>query len=495
MPGLIVTRSATKKARRYTKGKECLEWIVNVDKRSTMTKTSISILAVDDEDTILESLAGVLELEGYYVNKAPDGVVAIEMLQTLPFDVVLLDIMMPRVGGIEVLKFIKDQHLDTEVIMLTAVQDVKTAVECMKLGAYYYIAKPFLANDLLALIERAFERKRMVIHNKALKRQLAYQASSSNMVGANKSYLDMLDVALRASPTDSTVLIQGASGTGKELIASFIHNNSLRKEQPFLAVNCSSIPETLLESELFGHEKGAFTDATSTKQGLVEMANGGTLFLDEIGEMPLTIQPKLLRFLQTGEYRRVGGNKNLKSDARIISATNKDLRHEAAARRFREDLLYRINVITLQVPTLRQRKDDVPLFVDHFLKSHAGNKQPKRVEERALEILMKYDWPGNVRELENVIERAVVLSQDDVIYVDDLALPLRSTPIHQFSTGAEDGRIYAGRAISLAEMEKAHVEGVLKSVKWDKKMAGKILGISLRTLYSKMQAYKLAKPE
>ncbi len=460
-----------------------------------MTKVSVSVLAVDDEETLLESLKGVLELEGYYVNTAPDGVVAINMLQTLPFDVVLLDIMMPRVGGIEVLRFIKDQHLDTEVIMLTAVQDVKTAVECMKLGAYYYITKPYLANDLLALIERALERKRLVIHNKALKCQIAHHASSSTMVGRDKRYLEMLDVALRASPTDSAVLIEGASGTGKELIASFIHSNSLRKDQPFLAVNCSSIPETLLESELFGHEKGAFTHATSTKQGLVEMANGGTLFLDEIGEMPLTIQPKVLRFLQTGEYRRVGGNKTMKSDARTISATNKDLRQEAAARRFREDLLYRINVITLQLPALRERKDDIPLLIEHFLKSLAGTKNPKHLDERALGVLMKYDWPGNIRELENVIERAVVLSQDDVIYVDDLALPLSSMPIHQFTKGAENGRIYAGRAISLAEMEKAHVEGVLKSVSWDKKTAANILQISIRTLYSKMQAYKLGKPD
>jgi DNA-binding NtrC family response regulator len=460
-----------------------------------MEKPTISILAVDDEETILHPLSRVLEIEGYYVNTAADGRIAINMLQTLPFDMVLLDILMPNVEGIEVLKFIKDQHLDTEVIMLTAVHEVKTAVECMKLGAYYYITKPYLTDDLLALIERALERKRLVIQNKGLKRQIALRALPSSMVGQNKSFLKMLDLAFRVASTDSTVLIQGASGTGKELIAYFIHANSMRKEHAFLPINCSSIPESLLESELFGHEKGAFTDATNSKQGLVEIADGGTLFLDEVAEMPLSIQPKLLRFLQTGEFRRVGGNKNLKSDVRLISATNKDLRQEAAARRFREDLLFRLNVITLQVPSLRDRKDDIPAFVDHFLKSHAGSKQPKRVEEQALEVLMKYDWPGNVRELENVIERAAILSQDDVICLDDLALPLRSGSISESASGGDATGVRAGSAISLLDLQKAHVEGVLTSVGWDKKLAAKILGIREHTLYTKIRSYRIKKPK
>ena len=460
-----------------------------------MPTFSISILAVDDEEVNLELLKRVLGREGYYVNTAPDGLAAINILQTLPFDVVLLDIMMPRVDGIEVLKYVKAQYLDTEVIMLTGVQDVKTAVECMKLGAFYYITKPYLADDLLVLIDRALERKRLVRHNTAFKTELARRALSANIVGQGRAFLELLELASRAAPTDSTVLIQGASGTGKELVASFLHNNSLRKEQPFLALNCSSIPETLLESELFGHEKGAFTDATTTKQGLVEMANGGTLFLDEIGEMPLTVQPKVLRFLQTGEFRRVGGNKNLRSDVRIISATNRDLRQDAAAKRFREDLLFRINVITLQLPTLRERKDDIPLLVEHFLKSHAGNKEPKRLDEKALGMLMQYDWPGNVRELENVVERAAVLSQDKMIYVDDLALPLRSRSLQESASGKSVGEIRAGSAISLAEMQRAHVAGVLESVSWNKELAAKILGVSLKTLYAKMQAYGLGGPK
>ena len=458
-----------------------------------MEKPSISILAVDDEDTLLHALKRVLELNGYYVDTAPDGRDAISMLQTLPFDIVLLDVMMPNIGGLEVLKFIKDQHLDTEVIMLTAVQDVKIAVESMRLGAYYYITKPYLAADLLALLDRAIERKLLVIQNKGLRRQIAQRSLPSSMVGQNKAFLEMMDLALRAAPTDSTVLIQGGSGTGKELVASFIHTNSLRKEQPFLALNCSSLPEGLLESELFGHERGAFTDAKEAKHGLVEMANGGTLFLDEIGEMSRTIQPKLLRFLQTGEYRRVGGNKNLKSKARIVSATNKDLRSEVAAGRFREDLLYRINIITLQLPTLRERRDDIPSLVAHFLKSCAGLKEPKRLDDRALEILLKYDWPGNVRELQNVIERAVVLSEDEVIYSDDLALPLRSLSPGQSQSGEPDLGIRAGSAISLAQMEKAHVEAVLRSVNGDKSLASKILGLSKKTLYTKIKSHRLLK--
>ncbi len=459
-----------------------------------MEKPSISILAVDDEETLLHSLKRLLELEGYFVNTAPDGRSAIHMLQTLPFDLVLLDVMMPNVDGIEVLRFIKEQHLDTEVIMLTAVHEVKTAVDCMKLGAYYYTTKPYLADDLLALIERALERKRLVIQNKALKRQIAYHALPSSMVGVTKSFLEMLDVAFRVAPTDSAVLIQGASGTGKELVANFIHINSLRKDQAFLAINCSSIPEPLLESELFGHEKGAFTDAKSAKQGLVEIAQGGTLFLDEIAEMPLAIQPKLLRFLQTGEFRRVGGNKNLKSNARIISATNRDLRQEAADRRFREDLMFRLNVITLQIPPLRDRKDDIPLLVDHFLKSRAGIRPPKQIEDRALDLLMKYEWPGNVRELENVIERAIVLSQDEVICLDDLALPLHSAPIHESPLGASASGVRAGSAVTLEEIQRDHIEGVLVSVGWDKEVAAKILGIRVNTLYDKMRRLRLKKP-
>jgi len=401
---------------------------------------------------------------------------------------------MPRVDGIEVLRFIKDHYLDTQVIMLTGVSDIRTAVECMQLGAFHYITKPYAIDELLTIIARALERKQLLLQNKAMRTELERHALSSQIVSQSKAFLDVLGLAARIAPTDSTVLIQGASGTGKELIANFLHTNSSRKSLPMLALNCSSMPDSLIESEIFGHEKGSFTDATTSKQGLVEIANGGTLFLDEVGEISLMVQPKLLRFLQTGEYRRVGGNKNLNSDARIISATNKDLLQEVASGRFREDLLYRLNVITLHLPALRERKEDIPVLVGHFLKKHARMKGSKRVDEKALELLMKYDWPGNVRELENVIERAAILSRDEVIHMDDLALPIGTRSLIEPLAQAEPGTPRLGSAVAMVEIEKAHIDGVLKSVSWNKNIAAKILGISLKTLYTKIQQYDLTKP-
>ena len=453
-----------------------------------------SILAVDDEIPILQALSGVLEQEGYHVQTAQDGVTAINCIQSAPFDIVLLDVKMPRVDGIEVLRFIRDHYLDTQVIMLTGVSDIRTAVECMQLGAFHYITKPYSVDELLTIIGRALERKQLLLQNKVMRTELERHALSSQIVSQSKAFLDVLGLAARIAPTDSTVLIQGASGTGKELIANFLHNNSSRKSLPMLALNCSSMPDSLIESEIFGHEKGSFTDATTSKQGLVEIANGGTLFLDEVGEISLMVQPKLLRFLQTGEYRRVGGNKNLNSDARIISATNKDLLQEVAAGRFREDLLYRLNVITLFLPALRERKEDIPVLVGHFLKKHARMKGSKRVDEKALELLMKYDWPGNVRELENVIERAAILSRDEVIHMDDLALPIGTRSLIEPLAQAEPGTPRLGSAVAMVEIEKAHIDGVLKSVSWNKNIAAKILGISLKTLYTKIQQYDLTKP-
>jgi len=439
-------------------------------------------------------LSAVLEQEGYHVQTAQDGVTAINCIQSTPFDIVLLDVKMPRVDGIEVLRFIKDHYLDTQVIMLTGVSDIRTAVECMQLGAFHYITKPYAIDELLTIIARALERKQLLLQNKAMRTELERHALSSQIVSQSKAFLDVLGLAARIAPTDSTVLIQGASGTGKELIANFLHTNSSRKSLPMLALNCSSMPDSLIESEIFGHEKGSFTDATTSKQGLVEIANGGTLFLDEVGEISLMVQPKLLRFLQTGEYRRVGGNKNLNSDARIISATNKDLLQEVASGRFREDLLYRLNVITLHLPALRERKEDIPVLVGHFLKKHARMKGSKRVDEKALELLMKYDWPGNVRELENVIERAAILSRDEVIHMDDLALPIGTRSLIEPLAQAEPGTPRLGSAVAMVEIEKAHIDGVLKSVSWNKNIAAKILGISLKTLYTKIQQYDLTKP-
>jgi DNA-binding NtrC family response regulator len=459
-----------------------------------MKTETISILVVDDEETFLQLVKALLSNEGYKAEVAKDGVLAINALQQQIFDLVLLDIKLPRVDGMEVLKYIHDHSFDTQVIMLTGLHDVKIAVECMQLGAYSYITKPFVENELLAVIEHAIERKRLSIENKVLKSELARHTSTGNIIGESRPMLELLNIAAKVAPTDSPVLIQGASGTGKELVANFLHKNSSRKDQQFVALSCASIPENLLESELFGHEKGAFTDAHAMKQGIVEIANGGTLFLDEIGEISLMIQPKLLRFLQTGEYRRVGNNKNFKSDVRVISATNKNLHEETGTGKFREDLLYRINVITLSIPSLRERPEDIPLLVDYFLKNRVRPRELIMIEPKALELLMKYDWPGNVRELENVIERASILCKENLICVEDIALPIgKRTGFIKESAGAAGG-LLIGSAVSVHEIEKVHIAGVLKTVGWNKNTAAQILGISLKTLYTKIQQYNLIKP-
>jgi two-component system response regulator AtoC len=446
-----------------------------------------SLLIVDDEADFREMLSTILSQRGFQVAVASDGMEAINAVQLQPFDCALLDVKMPRIDGLEVLTFIKQHYLDMQVIMLTGVDDIRIAVECMKLGAFHYLTKPYSVDELFTLIERAMERRSLIIENKVMKSELARMASSSQLIGQSKSFMDLLETASRVAPTDSTVLVEGASGTGKELIANFIFKNSLRVEKPFVVLNCASVPDTLIESELFGHEKGAFTDAHALHQGLVEIANNGTLFLDEIGEISTIFQPKLLRFIQTGEFRRVGGNRTLKSDVRIISATNRHLEDEVKEARFREDLLYRINVITLTVPSLKDRRDDIPLLASGILKKKVKTRHPKNLSQDALSALMEYNWPGNVRELENVLERAAILSLDDMIRPKDLSLPH-----HIVAAPSSSGQTpILGTAISLHELEKLHIDGVLKQTKWNKNVAAKILGISLKTLYTKIQQYNL----
>jgi DNA-binding NtrC family response regulator len=459
-----------------------------------MERPAISILAVDDEDSLLHLLKHVLERQGYYVDTATDGRMAITMLQTLPYDLVFLDVMMPDIGGVEVLKYIKDQHLDAEVIMLTAVRDVKTAVECMSLGAYYYITKPHTPSDLVGLVERALERRRLLAQNKALRHQIAYRALPSSMISENKALLEMLDVAMRAAPTESPVLIRGATGTGKEVVANFIHANSLRKEQPFLVLSCSTMSEKVLESELFGHEKGAPPGGGAAKQGLLEIARGGTLFLDEIGDLPLKSQPKLSRFLRTREFTRIGGSKTLKTDVRILSATTKDLEREAAAGKFNKDLLSQLNVVPLRLPALKDRKEDIPLLVEQFLLDHAGSKPPKILEGPALEALMRYDWPGNVRELENVVHRAAVISEGVIIGIKHIAFPHGAPAIQKPASEAQSKKAVIGKALTLVKLEKTHIKSILESVGWDERRAARILCITVKALSGKMKTHKLRKP-
>ena len=450
-----------------------------------MTRKQLSILVVDDEEAVRYMLSSLISGEGYSVEAASDGVTAINALQTKLFHVVLSDVRMPKVDGVEVLKFCKANFPPIEVIMLTGVGDVKIAVECMKLGAYDYITKPSTSDELLATIGRAVERRQLVIDNTLLKTQLNHLQGSFEMVGESESFRKVLDVAAKVAPTESTVLIQGPSGTGKELVANFIYQHSERKDEPFVTLNCASIPDTLIESELFGYEKGAFTDARTAKPGIVEIANKGTLFLDEVGDISPIVQPKILRFIQSGEFRRVGGNTVLNADCRILSATNKNLREEVKAGRFREDLLYRLNVITIELPSLRQRRQDIPLLVSSFLTSKMKTRVNKTISAKAMDVLMNYDWPGNIRELENVIERAAILCQDNIIEPRDLSL---SGPAVT-QQGPSDNVI--GPAIAMKEIERRHIEGVLRSFRGNKTETATVLGISLKTLYTKIQQFQI----
>ncbi len=447
-----------------------------------------NILITDDEAGLRESLKDLLTIEGYTVAVTANGVEAINKLQTDQFDVALLDIKMPKIDGFEVLRYIQQNCPFTQPIMLTGLIDVKLAVEAIRLGAYDYITKPYSSDELLKVIRRAIERKNLMMQNEVMKSELQRLAGSTEIVGESDSFKKVLRLAAKVAPTESSVLIRGHSGTGKELVAKFIYQNSLRADKPFVALNCASISDTLIESELFGHEKGAFTDAVKQKQGLVEIANGGTLFLDEVGDISMAIQPKILRFIQEGEYRRVGGNTVLHSDVRIISATNKRLESEVAAGKFREDLLYRLNVITLELPPLKERRDDIPRLAQWFIQKKMKTKVEKTLSSDAIDMLTNYDWPGNVRELENVIERAAILSQGDVIEAKDLALPHR-TMVASGGNSGDNSRV--GKLIPMKEIEREHYLKVLNTLNWNKSQAAKVLGVSLKTLYTKIQQFQL----
>ena len=435
------------------------------------------ILIVDDEASLTTLLREELEeLGAYEVDLAFDGAEAINLIQKTLYDVVLLDMKMPRVDGREVLRFIQEHSPSSQVIILSQYADLKMAVETTKLGAYEVLGKPYDIDQVEQTIQRALERKKLSIDNKLLQTELSRKAGTFDIIGESKVLRDVVESAKRVAESDSIVLIQGASGTGKELIANLIHRCSPRNERPFVPVNCSSIPDTLLESELFGHEKGAFTNAYAAKPGLAEVANGGSLFLDEVGDISPIIQPKLLRFLETGDFRRVGGTNELNADVRVISATNKDLKEEARAGRFREDLLYRLNVITIQVPSLKEHREDIPALVDYFLKKKSKTKEPKHLAPRALEMLTLYDWPGNVRELEHIIEGAMILSRGDTIDVADIHLTDRQQPVSPDS-------------LSIESVEKQHIEKVLKLYDGNRKKTAEALNISEKGLYLKIKEY------
>jgi two-component system response regulator HydG len=441
---------------------------------------AITVLVVDDERSNVESLEKIFFREGIRVLAASDAKKALETVRTHRVHVVLTDLMMPGTTGLELLRAIKQVAPDVEVVLMTAYGSVEAAVSAMRDGAYDFVEKPLKRVSIVKSVRKAAERQKLVAENKSLKDEIK-RLAHREIVGSSPALRRVIDVATQAAPSQATVLVLGESGTGKELLARYIHERSARAKGPFVAVNCAAIPETILESELFGHEKGAFTGATGRKDGRFAKAAGGTLFLDEIGELSPSVQVKLLRVLQEGEYEPLGGN-TTKADVRIVAATNRDLVAEVGAGRFREDLYYRLNVIAITAPPLRARREDVTLLVDHFLGLYcAKNGRPRLHPTRgALDRMMDYGWPGNVRELENVIERAVVLSRDDTLGEGDLpdhiaaAAPSASTEL-TFEIGT-----------TLDELELRVIRETLRHTKGDKSVAAQLLGISTRTIYRKL---------
>jgi DNA-binding NtrC family response regulator len=444
-----------------------------------------NILVVDDEINVVESFKRLLE-DDYKVLTATNGEEALEKIEKENLDIVLLDIRMPEMDGIEVLRRIREMGENVDVIVVTAVNTMRTAIEAMKLGAYDYITKPFEVDEVIVSINKALEKRCLAREVSYLRSEVAKSVKFDNIIGTSEKMRQVYEIVSEMTKNDPTVLIHGESGTGKELFARAIHFNGLRKDKPFIAVDCASIPENLLESELFGHEKGAFTDATSQKLGRFELANQGTLFLDEIGNLKPDMQGKILRVLQEREMQRVGGVKTIKIDVRIISATNVDLKKAIKEEKFREDLYYRLNVVPIEIPPLRERKEDIPLLTRYFLEifSREFGKKIKDITPEAMEFLMNYKWPGNVRELRNVIERLVALAKEDVISHKRLPLDILLTVKTEENNIGEEGMLLKG---AREQFEKQFILGVLEKVNWNQTEAAEILGIHRNTLMLKMQ--------
>ncbi len=455
-----------------------------------MAKIPISILAVDDEESLLEVLKRVLVREGYYVHTASDGEEAIAILQTLPFDLVLLDIKMPKQDGVSVLKFIRAHLLDTQVIMMSALNEIETAVECMRLGAYDYLRKPYDPTHLMGVAQRALERKRLLIENKALRTELQRLGISANIVTQDKAMLDAFETAARIAATDSPVLIQGETGTGKQMIADFLHKNSRRKDMPFMTVDCLRGRGLNLEGELFGDQANPLAVGEKARQGIAEIANGGTVLLDEVQHISTPLQLKLLGFLNTGEFRSLGGAKTLRSDLRIISCTNADLQQRVREGSFGSELLEKLGVVTLKLPPIRERRQDIPLLADAILETVAAKRGRKRIDAKAMNLLMKYDWPGNVGELKNVLETTALICQEEVIKSNDLVLPVPKEEEPEPVDSDRDG-VRIGSPLSMKEMERRHIEGVLVSVSWNRRKAAKILGLTPTNLAARIRALRL----
>ena len=448
----------------------------------------IQLLIVDDEQSIRKLCMTVGEALGFVCMEANSGETALALLEEQPAHMILTDMVMPNMSGLEFLERVKKLFPRTEVAVMTGHGSVETAVQAMKLGAYDYISKPFSPLEELRLfLRRMAEKIRLVEENEFLRDRIGTESDLHGIVGSSAKIQDVLRMISRLKDTRTPVLITGESGTGKELVARAIHFRGSFAKQPFVAVDCGSLVPTLIESELFGYEKGAFTGALKSKTGLFQSANGGTIFLDEIGELPLELQAKLLRVLQEKEIRPVGSNQRVKVDVRVIAASNRDLETEYQKGRFRKDLYFRLNVVTVHLPALRERRSDIPMLVHWFLERYASGKSTQ-VTSAAMKCLLQYEWPGNVRELENCVERAIALGEHSKIDIGDLPTTIASSPEEGSATPAPG----AVSSTDLEDIERATIQRVFEQVKGDKALAGRMLGISRATLYRKLKRYNIS---
>jgi len=446
------------------------------------------ILVVDDEQSMAQFLAIVLRKEGYQVATVQNGRDALDKVKAEAFDVVITDIRMPGMDGIQLLQGIKKQDPGLQVVIMTAYASQQSAIDAVNLGAFQYLIKNAKNDEIKLVVRNAIEMRKVRAENQYLKRELRKGHDEKTIIGSSEEMQRVFRMVEKVANSEATIMIQGESGTGKELIAREIHYRSPRATGPFVSINCGAIPRDLLESNLFGHVKGSFTGAVRDSQGLLQVAEGGTFFLDEVGETPLATQVKLLRALQEREIIPVGGTQPVKIDCRLVAATNADLEREVAEGRFRADLFYRLNVIPIKLPALRQRRDDIPLMVDHFLKRNTNGQPPKVVSKDALDLLLKYDWPGNVRELENVLERATILDEGGVIGPEGLPDVIRFGESHRGSL------VIDSPTLTLDELEKEYILKVLNYTRWQKKRASEVLGINASTLYRKLIGYGVERP-
>ncbi len=459
---------------------------------------SARILVVDDEEIVIRSCLRILEGNGYQIDVAHDGHEALRKVESNSYDVMILDIMMPNLGGLEVLRRVKETHPDMDVIMITGLSQIDTAVQAMKLGAFDYISKPFEPDELKLVVQRARERRQLLQENLNLKSAVSSKYRFDNIIGSSPPMQAVYRLVAQCAPTNSTVLLTGESGTGKELIARAIHYNSLRKDKPFVPVDCNSLSENLLESELFGHVKGAFTGAVTSKKGMFEVAGSGSLFLDEIGNFSPATQAKLLRVLQEREFRAVGDTRTQTANFRLITATNRDLNAMVVAGTFRDDLYYRINIFPIHIPALRDRRDDIPALAYHFLKTFSAElgKEVTDISEGAMSALTNYSWPGNVRELENVMQRAAILTSDTIIrraHLVNIVDPSRRP--EEFAvprTGDELKRLKkAAREKSVEEIEKQFVLEALKRNQWNVTKSAEDTGLQRPNFQALMKKYAI----